>query len=274
MQSTDNVMKKLIIVLLLLIFTVSVTAQEFPNYYDKYVNDFVHLFNESDTQQLRATLSDVESATSAEVVVVTVNTTAPLTPAEYRTELFNLWKIGKKEKDNGLLILYSLQENRIEVETGYGLEGILPDSKLGRFLDEIYVPYRDEGKVTQGIILFAEEAAGIINENKEGVLAGPKSGLTGYQSYIFVAIMILFLIFLIAAVKGSKVKCKKDGLPMKCIGRMAGGIAGGYALYKCAKGHTTRINRSYFWYGGGMGGGAGGFGGFGGGASGGGGAGR
>ena len=139
-------MKKLLIILaLILIFSVS--AQKFPQAYDKNINDFAKIFNQTETNELKILLSNVESSTSAEVVIVTINTTVPLTPKQYRTELFNKWNIGKESKDNGLLILYSVKENRIEVETGYGLEGILPDSKLGRLLDEFYVPYRDKNQV-------------------------------------------------------------------------------------------------------------------------------
>ena len=143
-------MKKLLF-LLILISLISVNAQEFPNYYDKYVNDFAHLFSDNQTNELKTVLNNVDKNTTAEVVVVTLQTTSPLTPSDYRTKLFNLWHIGKKDKDNGLLILYSVQENRIEVETGYGLEGILPDSKLGRLLDDNYVPYRDKKEVNKGI---------------------------------------------------------------------------------------------------------------------------
>ena len=158
-------MKKLFILIILLIIT-NVNAQEFPNPYDDNVNDFAKIFNQDEISELKTILSKVEQNTTAEVVIVTIQTSRPLIPSQYRTELFNKWKIGNEEKDNGLLILYSLEENRIEVETGYGLEGILPDSKLGRLLDENYVPYRDKKQVNQGIILFAKEIAKIITENQ------------------------------------------------------------------------------------------------------------
>jgi len=265
-------MKK-ILLLLFLILIINVTAQELPNYYDKYLNDFPKLFNYNETQELKNILIETEKATSAEVVIAIVNTTSPSTPQEYRTKLFNFWQIGKKEKDNGLLILYSLQENRIEVETGYGLEGILPDSKLGRLLDEYYVPYRDKNQVSQGIILFTQEVAKIINENKEEVLIGQK---TGYNFIIPIIFILIFIILIFLSKK--KIKCEKDGLPMKYAGKVAGGgIIAGYLIYKCPKGHIHKIESSSRpGIIGGFGGfGGGGFsGGFGGGASGGGGVGR
>src|SRR3989344_3380941 len=98
-------MKKLLF-LLILVSLIGANAQEFPDYYDKYANDFAHLFKDNQTKALRTLLSNVDKNTTAEVVVVTLNSTLPLTPSEYRTKLFNLWQIGKKGKDNGLLILY------------------------------------------------------------------------------------------------------------------------------------------------------------------------
>jgi len=271
-------MKKLLLILFLL-FIINVNAQEFPKYQDKYVNDFANIFSQDEIQDLRNILNEIEKNTTAEIVIFTIETTNPLTPQEYRTKLFNEWNIGKKDKDNGLLILYSLKENRIEVETGYGLEGILPDSKLGRLLDENYVPYRDKKQLNQGIILFTKEIAKIINENQTEV-----SNLNDKWNFkmlnLIVSLLpfiffIIFILIIISMFKKRNLKCDKDGLPMKYLGLIAG-----YYTYKCAKGHIhkkERENRIYFG-GFGMGGfgGSGGFGGggFGGGSSGGGGAGR
>jgi hypothetical protein len=52
---------------------------------------------------------------------------APLTPTEYKTKVFDAWKIGAHGKDNGLLMLVALAEHEVRFETGYGLEGVLPD---------------------------------------------------------------------------------------------------------------------------------------------------
>ncbi|MEM4271740.1 MAG: TPM domain-containing protein [Candidatus Pacearchaeota archaeon] len=190
---------RVIAVFLLIFLFASVTAAEFPNYYDKYVNDFAGMFDENETGALRVLLAEVDTNTTAEMVVVTINTTEPYAPGEYRTKLFNYWKIGKPEKDNGLLILYAVSENRIEVETGYGLEGILPDSKLGRMLDDYYVPLRDSGQVKEGIIAFAQETAKVIHENRDEVLEGntmPSSGSFVWVIFGLAFIALLFFVFI------------------------------------------------------------------------------
>lgn len=269
--------QNILIIFVILFFLSNASAQDLPNFQDKYVNDFAHLFSTAEIQQLTSILAEVEQNTTAEVVVVTINTTSPSTPAQYRTELFNYWGIGKEDKDNGLLILYSITENRIEVETGYGLEGILPDSKLGRMLDDYYVPQRDSGNVTQGIVLFTQEVSKVINENKEEVLSGTSDYNLQISTFDWLPPLIFVLIFIIMGfLSRNRIKCKKDGLVMKSLG-----LIGGYYLYKCANGHIHKITPTqhsaiFFGSGGGSSGfSGGGFGGgFGGGMSGGGGVGR
>src|SRR3989338_5949310 len=173
-----------------------VHAQEFPSYQNVYVNDFAGIFSEEQSAQLAQLFGSIKKDTTAEVVVVTITSSAPYSPQEYRTKLFNYWEIGNKEKDNGLLILYSVQEKRIEVEVGYGLEGILPDSKVGRLLDENYVPLRDSGNITEGIVEFSYALVQVILDNKEEVLSGQASpsdrGISSFEVFIFM--LVLFII--------------------------------------------------------------------------------
>lgn len=231
-----------------------VYAEEFPNYKDKYVNDFAGIFSQKQISDLRNLLINVEQNTTAEVAIVSIEACSPYAPSQYANLLFDKWGIGKKEKDNGLLILYCKQENKIQVETGYGLEGILPDSKLGRLLDENYVPLRDSGKVQEGIILFTEKVTSVIQKNKEEVIAGRSQ--SDFQFWIFLILIILIILLIISFKFGKKI----DKKSLKA---------------KQAKNRWVFLGGGFGGLGGGFGGGGGGFGGgFGGGGSGGGGAGR
>jgi len=136
-------MKKEIIMGLLIAVMLSgfVFADDYslPDWKDRYVNDFGGVFSAGQVGELRGLLMELESNTTAEFVVVSVGECAPFAPSQYANELFNKWGIGKEDKDNGLLTLYCKAENKIWVETGYGLEGILPDSKLGALLYEYII---------------------------------------------------------------------------------------------------------------------------------------
>jgi uncharacterized protein len=184
-------MRKLFLFLLIILFVqTGVFSQELPAYQDKYVNDFASFLDLTQQDYLRSIFSEVETNTTAEVVFVSVITCNPYTSSEYANNLFNEWGVGKEDKDNGLMILYCKEENKIWVEVGYGLEGILPDSKVGGLLDDSYVPMRDSGDTAQGIVSFSEEVAKIIHENREEVLSG-KSG----KKFDWTALFIMILVF-------------------------------------------------------------------------------
>ncbi|MFA6065528.1 MAG: TPM domain-containing protein [archaeon] len=145
-------MKKIFFLLIAFCLLISFSFAAFPAYTDLYVNDYAGIFSSEQISQLRNYLTQLRNETTAEAVVVTVNSFDGYAPIDYAVQLGQTWGVGKKETDNGLVIVYGKAENKIAVVTGYGLEGILPDSKVGRILDEYYVPNRDAGNVPQGII--------------------------------------------------------------------------------------------------------------------------
>jgi len=277
-----NAIILVVVALALLASVPQAPAQEFPQRNDDYVNDFAGVFNQSDAGYLRSLLFALRENTTAEVVVVTVATVAPLEPSQYATELFTRWGIGKKEKDNGLLILYSKGENKIWVTTGYGMEGVLPDSRIGRMLDDYYVPSRDAGNPASGIVQFTKELSAVIYQNADEIRTGGGSLFPGLALPFAVGMLFYYLpVFIVAIVFFSYVvnrlfftpKCPNDGSRMQFVRN-----EGNYAIYQCPKCHAIKKKRkklthSGFIYAGGIGGGFGG-GGFGGGGTGGGGAGR
>ncbi|MCE9598908.1 MAG: TPM domain-containing protein [Spirochaetia bacterium] len=96
---------------------------------------------QSRTAQINALISAQEAKDGTEIAVVVLPTIGKLVPKEFAVALFNTWKIGKADKDNGLLVLHILDQRRVEIETGYGMEGTLPDVKCKWILDEIGVPF-------------------------------------------------------------------------------------------------------------------------------------
>ena len=149
-----------------------VSAQDVPSYKDKYVNDFANVLNVSQTEELRSLFSSVDTETSAEVVFVSLDTINGEDISQYAFTIGDSWKVGKADKDNGLVILYVRDIEKIWVSTGYGLEGILPDSKVGRLLDENYVPFRGTENFSNGIILFSNAITQVIYDNKAGSFVG------------------------------------------------------------------------------------------------------
>ncbi len=143
-----NLLVPLLFVLLFLPFLVSA---EFPKPIN-YVSDFANVINDSEEIVINLLAEQIEKNTTAQIFVATVQNTNPYTAKEYATKIFNEWKIGQKGVDNGILILIAFEpEREWQVETGYGVEGILPDSKVGSLMREYLVPDIKEGNYGDGL---------------------------------------------------------------------------------------------------------------------------
>ncbi|PIU41744.1 MAG: methanol dehydrogenase [Candidatus Omnitrophica bacterium CG07_land_8_20_14_0_80_42_15] len=216
------------------------------------VNDFAGVISPEYKDKINALTSEVEQKTSAEICVVTRSSIEPYGEDEYAQLLFDNWKIGKKGKDNGVLILLVVKERRWRIHTGYGVEGILPDGVCGEIGRTYMVPYFKDGKYSEGLYYGVAAVANIIGKDANVTL----TGLTGIRveegsgEPPFVVYLIAFFFFIIA----SLIWPRFMWVFINFIGFSGGG---GY--------------RSGGFSGGSFGGG--GFGGFGGGSSGGGGAG-
>jgi len=127
--------------LLLLVMAVSVAAAAEPSIPSPagYVTDAAGAMGEW-AAKTEALCRDIERRTTAEVAVLTVPTTAPLTAQEYAQTVYDRWKVGKKGKDIGILIVVAVTDRKLWIATGYGVEGVLPDGKVGGIRDEVMLP--------------------------------------------------------------------------------------------------------------------------------------
>ncbi|MBF2007938.1 TPM domain-containing protein [Chlorogloeopsis fritschii PCC 9212] len=124
--------------------SLAVTVQEVPNPRNEYggwVTDMADILSDKTETQINQIISQLEAKNGTEMAVVTVPETAPAaSPKKFATELFNYWGIGKKGQDNGILFLISVGDRRVEIETGYGVEAILPDAKVGNIINTQIIP--------------------------------------------------------------------------------------------------------------------------------------
>ena len=135
----------------LLVLPVQILAYEQPT--DRfYVNDFADILSDETEQFIFENSEKLEEATTAQIVVVTVQNLDGKGIEEYATGLFREYGIGDDEKNNGLLLLLALEERQFRVEVGYGLEGCLPDAKTGRFQDDYMIPYFKENDFDAGML--------------------------------------------------------------------------------------------------------------------------
>lgn len=154
-------MNRIRILILLLSFPIlgfgnDYTIETIPNVHLQNAKAFVSnpdaILSASTEQQINLLLDSLQTKTSAEVAVVAVNSIGDADIKQFATELFNLWGIGKREKDNGLLILFVLNQRKITFETGYGIEGILPDAICKRIQTQYMLPEFKNGNYDKGML--------------------------------------------------------------------------------------------------------------------------
>lgn len=85
-------------------------------------------------ERLTAALKAHEDATTNQIVVLTVPTIGRQSVEEYAVKAVEAWKLGQKDKDNGILVVVVPQDRKMRIEVGYGLEGVLPDGATGEII--------------------------------------------------------------------------------------------------------------------------------------------
>lgn len=105
-----------------------------------YINDFAGVLNRDTCNEVLTKGVNLQKATGAQVVVVVVENMGGADRDSYALEILRSWGVGDKQKNNGVVLLVSIQDRQVKLEVGYGLEGALPDGKCGRILDDAFVP--------------------------------------------------------------------------------------------------------------------------------------
>jgi uncharacterized protein len=148
-----------ILVALLFAGTVRADVMNLPVPSD-YVTDYAGIISAPEKAQLNGLLQELERKTGAQVLVLTVKSLEGNPVENVSLHLaHDLWKLGQKGKDNGLLILIAPTERKYRIEVGYGLEAILPDSAVGSIGRECFVPNFRSGNFGLGIVQAAGEIA-------------------------------------------------------------------------------------------------------------------
>jgi len=121
-----------------------------PRASNGWVSDTANILTASDEADMNAALERLHQDTDVEMALVTVDDVVG-TPKSFTTALFNHWGVGDAETNNGLLVVLVLGQRRLEMETGYGLEGRLPDGWLGTMQADHMVPLFKAGDYAGGL---------------------------------------------------------------------------------------------------------------------------
>lgn len=121
-----------------------------------FVNDLAGLLPAETKSSLELLLRKYEKDTSIEIAVITVKSLEGLTVEDYTIGLAKKWGVGKKGKNNGIVLLIAPEERKVRIEVGYGLEPDLTDVQAGRIIREIITPIYKAGRMADSVVSGAE----------------------------------------------------------------------------------------------------------------------
>lgn len=176
-----------------------------------WVNDFAQVIDAPTEAKLNTLLADVNRQTTAEIAVVVVKTTAPDTPKQYVTALFNQWGVGRRGADNGVMILLALSDRRVEIETGYGVEDILPDGKVGEIIRTSMVPYFRRQQWGEGLLAGSQQIARILQQDYQAPPAQPGATPSDAPSlvgpFVTLAALVGMVFFVLWRLGSRRLRC-------------------------------------------------------------------
>lgn len=117
-----------------------------------FVNDFADIMTSEDEQIIYSQGVALQEKTDSQAVVITVEELDGEPIEEYALEIGREWGVGDEEKDNGIVVLLSEKDREIYIAVGYGLEGALPDSKVGRIIDTYAMPKLSTNNFSGGLL--------------------------------------------------------------------------------------------------------------------------
>jgi len=217
--------------------TAGVCEEPLPPPPKAYFNDYAGVVSAADAQRLDAKLRAFADQTSTQIVVAVFRKLPSPSLEDFTVRTAQSWRVGRKEWDNGAVFFVFVDDRKMRIETGYGLEGALPDILAARILDEQVRPHFRAGDWAGGLEAGID---GIIAATRGEYKAPPKKPARGGPSIAVVIIVLFLLLAFWMAVQGAR---------SSHVGRTYGG-------------QGWRRNRGYWgggpWIGGGWGGGGGG----------------
>jgi len=207
-----------------------------------YVSDFAGLLKPTDKMTITKYASELEKKTTAQLAIVTIQSTKPETTQGFSVRLFDQWKIGQRGRDNGALILIAVKDRKAWITTGYGLEGAIPDVIANKIVQAKMIPYFKNGQYSQGIkegsvaviSLIAKEYAVQITGQEAQVYQTVHRKRSPLQLFFTILMFILIIssrtgllgYFLMGSILGGR---RRGGYWHGAgVGRSGGGFSGGF----------------------------------------------
>ena len=161
-----KIFKKILLISSLLLCIYSITFASNTNFPTvttyKYINDYTGTISKDYINNIISIGKELENKTSAQCVIVVIDSTDNIDISQYANKLFRTWGIGSSENNNGLLILLALDDHNWRVEVGKGLEGTIPDILTNEIMTNYGKPYFTNSDYNNGLLNCYYEFSSII----------------------------------------------------------------------------------------------------------------
>jgi uncharacterized protein len=165
-----------------------------------YFNDYANVVSSGTAAQLNQTLADFERQTSEQIVVaVFPKMQSDSSVDDYTERVARSWQVGQKDKNNGAVLFVFVQDHKMFIQTGYGLEGVLPDALCKRIVDEQIAPRFKagdfDGGLTAGVQSIIAATKGEYKGNGQTVADRNQNGAGKSILPVIIFVVILLFIF-------------------------------------------------------------------------------
>ena len=144
---------RIIYTLTILVLSCFAQAQEFPAKSNRLVNDYASLLSSEEVSSLEQKLVAYNDSTSTQISIVIIKSLEGYEVSDYAVRLASAWGIGQSDKNNGAIILVAVDDRKMSIQTGYGLEGVLPDAICKRIIERELKPSFKAGNFYEGFDL-------------------------------------------------------------------------------------------------------------------------
>lgn len=177
-------------------FTLSAFAAQFPPSPNpfQYVNDYTNTLSANEKQALEQKLIAYGKETSSQIAVVIIPSTEEYEISQYTFELGDKWGIGRKQLNNGVLMLIAKDDRKMFIGVGQGLEGVLPDAFLSQLIRNQITPYFKQGQYAQGI---NNGLNYIIATSKGEFDPNQVADEDSWEDYIPIFMVVVFILFVV-----------------------------------------------------------------------------
>lgn len=204
----------------------------------RYVSDPTNILAPAATDTINAILARLEKSTGIETAVVMLPSIGENDIFDFSTSLFRKWGIGKKKSDNGLLILFVMDQHKVRFATGYGIEGTMTDAKSKRIQMQYMVPAFKRSDWNKGMVDGVRAAAKVLDGSMEPEAADDDTETSDILFSIGIMIGVILLAMFVSSIKQRCPKCRKRSA-MKQMGVEVLRVSTG-------KGKRKRIRRTTY----------------------------